>query len=131
MKKTFKGLFVLATMGASVAQAGTIADLIARHEAKKAAVAASAAAPASSEVAVPGQAAQATQAAAVISYAQRTHAAAQSVVSHKLSNGEKCAELVHEGKLPTATMAQYKCILLGPVAALATAQHAAGAVATK
>ena len=133
MKSIAKALVIASVLSAGAAHAGILADAMARHQAKKAekaAAAASAAVPAAS-LETPNQAGQAAQAAAVIEYAQRTHAAAQTVVNRQLSNGEKCAELVHRGMLPPSTLSQYRCILLGPQVALASAHGASGSVSAK
>lgn len=122
-----KTLLGIAIMGTSIAHAGIIADVLAKHEVRRAAAstAHAFAASASGSVATSGQVNhdhQGTQADAVIDYAQRTHAAAQGVVNRQLSNGHECAELVHQGKLPTSTLSQFKCVLSGPGAALAAAR---------
>ena len=110
---------LLAVTGAS--QAGIVADLVAHHEAAKAARLAASGSAAAPAPAAAGSAAVIAKlaglgvpgAGAAAAMALKTHAAAVGVVTRQLSNSKDCAEAVRTGAMKFSTFSQYMCILTG------------------
>lgn len=116
---------IVGALTVGTAHAGIVASWIEEHNSRKAAAAAEAASAVGLARPAPAQTAQNAAVNQVIERAQKTHAAAQAIVSHELSNGQRCAELVHSGFLRFSTLTQYKCILSGPPPEALAAEAAA------
>ena len=122
MKKTVN-LALVATLLAvtSASQAGIVADLVAHHEAAKAARLAASGSAVAPAPAAAGSAAVIAKLAGLgipgagpaAAMALKTHSASVGVVNRQLSNSKDCAEAVRTGAMKFSTFSQYMCILTG------------------